>query len=159
MHLHWFLSTILIGGFVLFCYIYFLSKCSIKRVWAGISNPSVQSFYLASIFLSAIFYLIVWIYYLYQPLSIMLYLGNYLFLFGALLWPVFLYYLSFHLTSLSLALTLTSLGALLLLIGTCFSSVFHIGIFLCSLYLFLHVFCLDNVYWLLSYQQSILRMN
>lgn len=157
--LQWFLSTFIIGGFVLFCYLYFLSQCSKTRLWAGLSNPSIQTFYIASITLSAICYLILWIFYLSRPVSISMHLGNYLFLVGALLWPLFLYFIPYSFVSLTLALTITSLGALLLVISSCLTPVFYVGIFLCCLYLFLHVFVLDNVYWLLSYKQNVLRLH
>lgn len=157
MNWNWLFSTIILGSIVLFCYIYFLPKCPSKRLWAGISNPSVQWTYIFSIGLSFLAYLILWIYYLHSSESILLPLGNYIFLIGAILWPVFLYYLPSTTLWIGTALSITSLGALLLLIGTCMSgSEFHAGILLCAIYLFLHVFCFDNVYWLFSYQKNIL---
>jgi len=158
MQFQWFLSTFIIGGFVLFCYLYFLSQCSKQRLWAGISNPSIQYVYVASISLSAICYLILWIVYLSRPVSTIMHLGNYLFLLGALLWPIFLYFIPYSFLSLTIALTITSLGALLFVINSFLTPVFDIGIFLCCLYLFFHVFILDNIYWLLSYKQNVLRL-
>lgn len=149
-----FVISFLFGISVLFCYGYFLPKS--KYAWGNIKKTSIKSLYFISIFLSAISYLVVWVYQVfYKEPSLLYSYGNTIFLIGALLWPIVLYFAPTRFHTVILTLSITSLGALLILLDQCL----HPGTIkiIFALYLFLHVFVLDNIFWSISYRSLFLR--
>lgn len=150
--------TILLGFIVLLFYSLLLP--SNKYVYGNIQNKNLLLFYFISIILSGISYIIIWILqvFFYQEEhndnnSNSLYTtGNALFLLGALLWPFFLYLYpkQFHLVIFTLCIT--SLGSLLILIQECLYKDNIVGIIF-AIYLFFHVFILDNIIWSSSYRK------
>ena len=182
-------STIVLGIIVLCSYAIFLPKCCCEDgattdLWGGLANPIVRSFYLVSILLAAISYLVMFTFALETSVSLKTewIVGNILFLVGASLWPVFLcfsfpelsttttpsFLSSIKKAGVALSLCLTSLGAGLMVWGlhrqfpissfsaatSNSSTVLEKVVWAFTLYLFFHVFFLDNIVWLVSYWVS-----
>ena len=105
-----------------------------------------------SIFISAISYLIIWIQqvFLNTKENPLFSAGNFIFLIGALLWPIYLYLYPTKYHTIILTLSISSLGVLLIFLQECIDNN-SIGI-LFGLYLFCHVFFIDNVLWASSYR-------
>jgi hypothetical protein len=144
-------TTILLGFLVLLFYYLLLPKN--KYAWGNLQNKSLVYFFIFSIILSAISYMIVWIievFYTSQDHTLYT-IGNSSFLIGALLWPFFLSISPkrFHLVIFTLCLT--SFGSLLILIQECIHQ--DIVSILFATYLFFHVFFLDNIIWSSSYRK------
>jgi hypothetical protein len=136
------IDSILIGFFVLYFYVLLLPKS--KNVWAGIKNKCLKNFITLSVFLSGICYMILWVYHVFYKQDEILYtIGNLIFLFGALLWPIFLF-LNLK-WGVFFSLCLTSLGALLILIQQCYEP--KILYMIVASYLLFHVLIMDNTVW------------
>lgn len=143
--------TILLGIIIIIFYSIFLPQN--KYLWGNITNKNLKWFIGISIMISVISYLIVFFLNILNNKDRTLYtIGNSIFLIGALLWPVFLYYRPTKFHSVILALSITSLGALLILINESVDRSI-IGIIFAT-YLFFHVFVMDNLIWSMSYRSS-----
>ena len=145
-----FFITIILGFFVLFFYIFFLPKN--KYVWGNIQNPQLKYIIVFSILLSAISYIILWIrqVFYFQNQNPLFTSGNIIFLIGAILWPLCLHYFPTQFHTVILTLSISSLGILLILIDECLDKSV-VGIIF-AVYLFFHVFFMDNIVWASSYR-------
>lgn len=150
MNIFNFSSTFILGFLVILFYFLFLPKNN--YAWANIKDLKIRLIILISILLSAISYLIIWIkntFYLSNKSNLYL-IGNIIFLIGAILWPISLHYYPTKFHYVILSLCITSLGALIILINECIDKSI-IGIIF-AIYLFFHVFFMDNIYWASSYR-------
>jgi len=144
-----FIITFFLGLSIIILYILFLPKSD--YAWGGIQNKNIQRLYVISILMSGISYLVVWVRQVFYKNEQLLYtVGNLIFLFGSFLWPLILYFAPTKFHTVILTLSIASLGALLILIQQCIDQDIVDIIF--GLYLFFHVFIMDNIIWSSSYR-------
>lgn len=145
--------TIVLGLSVLLSYGIILppaiKRMSADYLWAGIRGTA-RTLTVASMFLTAIAYLYAY-YHLRTESSYVVTIGFVLFLVGAVLWAPFLTQNKKVLTIG--ALTLTSIGALILVLYTFFNSE-SVLLKVAVVYVFFHVFVLDNVHWGYKFLQN-----
>lgn len=144
--------TLLLGFIVILFYAMYLPKNS--YAWGGITDATDRRYIMISILLAGISYLVVWTRQVFvKPsgtYSFLFTIGNIIFLAGALLWPLFLHLFPSRFHWVIVSLCITSLGALILLAQQIFEWDF-IGIIF-ALYLFFHVFVMDNIFWASSFR-------
>lgn len=138
--------TIVLGLSVLLSYVITLppaiKRMSANYLWAGIRGTT-RTLTIVSMFLTAMAYLYAY-YHLRTESSYIVTVGFVLFLVGAVLWaPILTQNNKFMTMS---ALTLTSIGALVLVLYTFFNSD-SVLLKVAVVYVFFHVFVLDNVHW------------
>lgn len=138
--------TIVLGLSVLLSYVITLppaiKRMSANYLWAGIRGTA-RTLTIVSMFLTAMAYLYAY-YHLRTESSYIVTVGFVLFLVGAVLWAPFLTQNNKFMTMS--ALTLTSIGALVLVLYTFFNSG-SVLLKVAVVYVFFHVFVLDNVHW------------
>ena len=137
---------VVLGSAVLLSYIITLPPAmktmSANYLWAGIAGTS-RSLTIASMFITAIAYLYTY-YYLRTESSMIVTTGFVLFLVGATLWAPMLTRNKKFLTLG--ALTMTSIGILILLVFI-FYKFDSLLLKIAIVYVFFHVFVLDNLHW------------
>lgn len=147
-----FLLTLVFGFIVILFYFLYLPHN--KYIWGDITDPNQRQYIIFSIIVAIISYLVVWTKQIFfkpsKSHSILFLIGNIFFLIGAILWPLFLYYFPTKFYLVIFSLCITSMGALIILIQQCLEKEI-IGIIF-SLYLFFHVFFMDNILWASSYR-------
>jgi len=147
-----FCITLCLGFMIILFYFLYLPKNN--YVWGDITDKNERQYIMLSILLACISYLFIWIKQVFfrptEKFLILYTIGNSLFLIGGILWPLFLNYFPTHYHLVIFSLCITSLGALIILIQQSLEKDI-IGIIF-SIYLFFHVFFMDNVLWASSYR-------